>query len=325
MSTKIIDKLIYVCISIQQSVNFNLMKKSILLTICFFCYLFSNAQSNEAYIKSIDIWHEVRIENLKQPNGWLNLEGLFWLHKGKNTLGQANGNDCKYINPSPADVFFPDHLGDFMYEGDSVVWVGNEKYPVTINKQLVRGSNPTLAFKQEVNNIAFEWSHFSWNIIKREDKVGVRFRNLQSLNILHFSGIERFAVDSKWRVKAILNPPTQDFLMISNVLGQITPSKNAGRLSFSLDGKAYSLDVIDEGGETLFITFADETAGKTTYGAGRFIEVVRPDAQGNTIIDFNIAYNPPCAFTEFATCPLPPVQNRLSIAITAGEKNYGHH
>jgi uncharacterized protein (DUF1684 family) len=85
------------------------------------------------------------------------------------------------------------------------------------------------------------------------------------------------------------------------------------------------LDVIDEGGVRYFITFADATSGKTTYGAGRFIEVTKADADGITVIDFNLAYNPPCAFTAFATCPLPPAQNRLSIAITAGEKNYGHH
>ena len=87
----------------------------------------------------------------------------------------------------------------------------------------------------------------------------------------------------------------------------------------------YSLDVIDEGGPNLFIVFADQTSGVSTYGAGRFVEIPKPDSEGNTEIDFNKAYNPPCAFTAFATCPLPPKQNRLSLKIEAGEKNYGHH
>ena len=117
----------------------------------------------------------------------------------------------------------------------------------------------------------------------------------------------------------------ESFLMIANVLGQQVASKNAGKLLFTFENKQYSLDVIDEGDNLLFITFADATSGKTTYGAGRFIEVPKADANGNTVIDFNLAYNPPCAFTAFATCPLPPPQNRLSIAITAGEKNFGHH
>lgn len=301
------------------------MKNIGLLIISCFLYFVGSTQANNAYISSINTWHDVRIENLKKPNGWLNLEGLFWLHKGKNTFGQAAESDCRYINTNPTAVYFPSHLGDFIYEGDSVEWISAAKYPVTINKQLIVGGKKALVFSERVSSPISEWGHFSWTIIKREEKVGVRFRNLQSSNLLQFKGIERFTVDSHWRVNAKLIAPTQDFLMITNVLGQTVPSKNAGKLVFTLYGKEFSLDVMDEGGTTLFITFADETAGKTTYGAGRFIDVKRPDSEGNTIIDFNLAYNPPCAFTEFATCPLPPVQNRLLIAITAGEKNYGHH
>lgn len=301
------------------------MKNIGLLIISCFFYLVGSTQANNAYINSINTWHDVRIENLKKPNGWLNLEGLFWLHKGKNTFGQSAENDCRYINSNPDSVYFPSHLGDFIYEGDSVEWISAAEYPVSINKQLTVGGKKALVFKGNAISPIIEWGHFSWNIIKREDKVGVRFRNLKSSNLLQFKGIERFTVDSHWRVSAKLIPPTQDFLMITNVLGQTVPSKNAGKLVFTLYGKEFSLDVMDEGETTLFITFADETAGKTTYGAGRFIDVKRPDSEGNTSIDFNLAYNPPCAFTEFATCPLPPVQNRLLISITAGEKNYGHH
>ena len=301
------------------------MKNIGLLIISCFFYFVASTQANNAYINSINTWHDVRIENLKKPNGWLNLEGLFWLRKGKNTFGQAAESDCRYINANPGTVYFPSHLGDFIYEGDSVIWASVEKYPVTINNQLIVGGKKALVFREKVSSPISEWGQFSWTIIKREEKVGVRFRNLQSSNLVQFKGIERFTVDSHWRVSAKLIAPTQDFLMITNVLGQTVPSKNAGKLVFTLYGKEFSLDVMDEGETTLFITFADGTAGKTTYGAGRFIDVKRPDSEGNTIIDFNLAYNPPCAFTEFATCPLPPVQNRLLIAITAGEKNYGHH
>ena len=301
------------------------MKKFNFLIIVSLLSIYTIAQTSKTYTKSIEDWHQKRIDNLKKPNGWLNLEGLFWLHEGNNSFGQAEGNDCKYQNPNAKTVFFPNHIGDFLLEGDSVVWVGAEQYAVTINKQLVEAGRKVLVFKESLPTINTEWRQFSWTIIKREEKIGVRFRNIQSNNVLHFKGIERFPIDAAWRVKATLLPPTQDFLMITNVLGQTTSSKNAGKLVFTIQGKAYSLDVLDEGGETLFITFADETAGKTTYGAGRFIDIERPDANGNTIIDFNLAYNPPCAFTEFATCPLPPAQNRLKIPITAGEKNYGHH
>ena len=170
-----------------------------------------------------------------------------------------------------------------------------------------------------------QWKDFVWIVIQREDKVGVRFRNLKAKTLLQFKGIERFPADAKWRIKAKVIPQNQNPLMIMNVLGQNTAQKHGGQLVFDIEGKTYQLDAIDEGGIRLFVTFADATSGKTTYGSGRFIELKKPDASGYTYIDFNKAYNPPCAFTEFATCPLPPPQNRLSIAIPAGEKKYGHH
>ena len=110
----------------------------------------------------------------------------------------------------------------------------------------------------------------------------------------------------------------------NNYIGKFV-SYGSFNLSFTYQNKQYNLDVIDEGSQTLFITFADATSDITTYGAGRFIDIAKPDANGHTEIDFNKAYNPPCAFTKFATCPLPPPQNRLSIAINAGEKTYGRH
>jgi uncharacterized protein (DUF1684 family) len=196
---------------------------------------------------------------------------------------------------------------------------------IKVNGVLVNGTKPVKVFSKQEQDIIMSWSHYTWTIIKREDKVGVRFRNLKAKTLTGFKGIERFKIDSNWRIKATMVAPSQNVVMITNVLGQTTPTKTAGKLLFNINNKEYSLDVIDEGGPKLFVVFADETAGKTTYGAGRFIEIPRPDALGNTEIDFNIAYNPPCAFTAFATCPLPPAQNRLKVAIPAGEKNYGNH
>jgi len=272
------------------------------------------------YVKSINDWHRNRENILKQPNGWLNLEGLFWLKKGVNSFGKAAGMNSKYANNE-----FPDYLGDFIYEGDSVQWVNKNNNSIKINNKEEKGVQAMTVFKADGMAKTMDWSHFSWVVIKREDKVGIRFRNLQAATLKQFKGIDRFSVDSNWRFKAALVQPEQNLLMITNVLGQTTAQKYAGRLLFTIKNKEYTLDVIDEGGPNLFIVFGDETAGKTTYGAGRFIDIPKPDALGNTEIDFNKAYNPPCAFTAFATCPLPPPQNRLKLSITAGEKNYGHH
>ena len=295
--------------------------KKILYTLLLLNFFFlANAQKTNSYAKSINEWHKARIADLKTPNGWLNLEGLFWLHKGANSFGKKEGSDCKYDN-----TVFPAELGSFIYEGDSVLWMNAANNSIKVNGVLVNGTKPVKVFYKEEQAITMSWSHFTWTIIKREDKMGVRFRNLEAKTLTGFKGIERFTIDSSWRIKATMVAASQNLLMITNVLGQTTATKTAGKLLFTIDNKEYSLDVIDEGGPNLFIVFADETSGKTTYGAGRFIDIPKPDALGNTEIDFNKAYNPPCAFTAFATCPLPPAQNRLKVPIPAGEKNYGNH
>jgi uncharacterized protein (DUF1684 family) len=285
--------------------------------------------SAETYISSIQQWRQQREKELKAPKGWLNLEGLFWLHKGVNTFGGSQKNDCVYENPDPSDVFFPDHLGNFILEGDSVIWETLDKYTVQIKDQNTALNSKVCIFNDKGLSREVNWNKigasFSWNIIKREEKIGVRFRNLNSTNLSSFKGNEYFPIDEKFKLKAVLQPPIESFLMIANVLGQQVASKSAGKLLFTFQNKKYSLDVIDEGEHMLFITFADATSGLSTYGSGRFIYIDPPDANGNTFIDFNKAFNPPCAFTSFATCPLPPPQNRLQLAITAGEKNYGHH
>ncbi len=296
------------------------MKKAAFVLFAITLTLTNLAQS-KALTDSVNNWYKKRNFYLKKEDGWLNLEGLFWLHKGVNTFGSATGTDCHYQNAS-----FPEQLGSFIYEGDSVVWKNGNANTITINKKATnKEAYKVFSAGASYSDQVMDYGQFSWVIIKREDKVGVRFRNLKANTLLNFKGIERFPVNDNWKLKARLVQPAQDFLMITNVLGQTTASKNAGTLHFQKDGVDYTLDVIDEGGPTLFIVFADQTSGVSTYGAGRFIDVPKPDKDGNTEIDFNIAYNPPCAFTAFATCPLPPKQNRLTLKIEAGEKNYGHH
>lgn len=294
-----------------------------ILTFLFLTIVTSTKAQTNFDVAELKKWDAERIAALKQPDGWLNLEGLFWLKKGVNSFGSSKENELVYDNTA-----FPKHLGDFIYEDGKVYWkdAATEKITIKDNAGLVVANAETLNLLTATEgNYISQWKDFLWVVIKREDKVGVRFRNLKAKTLLEFKGIERFPVDPKWRVKAKVIPQNQNPLMIMNVLGQNTAQKHGGQLVFEIEGKTYRLDAIDEGGVRLFVTFADATSGKTTYGSGRFIELDKPDADGYTYIDFNKAYNPPCAFTEFATCPLPPPQNRLSIAIPAGEKKYGQH
>ena len=302
--------------------NQHKMSKQTIAFIFSIMTLTSIGQDN-SYHAEIDKWHATRIDALKKPNGWLNLEGLFWLQTGVNRFGAASTNELVYANP-----LFPVHLGDFVLEAGKVHWKQVAAEKITIKNSdgvVIDDLSGINLLSEKEGTYTSQWKDFVWVVIQREDKIGVRFRNLKAKTLLEFKGIERFTVDPKWRIKAKVIPQDQNPLMIMNVLGQNTAQKHGGQLVFEIDGQSYRLDAIDEGGQRLFVTFADATSGKTTYGSGRFIELDRPNADGETFIDFNKAYNPPCAFTEFATCPLPPAQNRLSIAIPAGEKKYGHH
>jgi uncharacterized protein (DUF1684 family) len=273
-----------------------------------------------AYVAEIEEWHKRRIDRLTSKTGWLSLSGLYWLKEGKNTFGDASSNDIKF----PKDKI-PDFVGSIYLEDGKVRTEINEDVNV-----LYEGiPTKSIQLKPDIsgNPTILSLDSLSWYIIKRGERFGIRLRDRENENITNFAGIERYAIDTTWRVQARLepyNPPkTMD---VPNITGTISEEQSPGALVFNLDGKEYRLDPIGKpGGKSLFIIFADQTNGPETYGAGRFLYAKMPGEDGLTTIDFNKAYNPPCAFTRFATCPLPPSQNVLPIKVTAGEKNYALH
>ena len=162
------------------------------------------------------------------------------------------------------------------------------------------------------------------NVIKRGDRVGVRVKDSDSRTRREFKGLEYYPIDPKWRIEARFEPyQPPKIIPITNVLSMTDDETSPGALVFEVGGTTYRVDPILEKGETdLFVIIADGTTGKETYGAGRYLYVSPPDKSGKVVIDFNKAYSPPCAFTNYATCPLPPPQNRLPFRIEAGEKKY---
>ena len=276
------------------------------------------ADEDAQYIAEINRWHAQRIERLKKPDSWLSLAGLFWLNDGKNSIGSAENNDIVFPNDAPPRigiVTVRDSIITFTAEPGVTVLV-NDSAVQTLQLQSDADGSPT---KLQVG-------HYQWYIIKRDNRYAIRLKNFNHPNFSTFNGIDRFPVDKKWRVKAKFIPYTPPKeLSIANVLGSEEKELCYGALAFEIDGKSYRIDPIGNmDDEEWFIIFGDATNGKTTYGAGRYIYIPKPDENGITYIDFNKAYNPPCVFTEFATCPLPPPQNKLPIEVTAGEKNYGH-
>lgn len=273
----------------------------------------------ENHKTDVDAWFAKRVESLTSNNGWLNLAGLYWLGQGINSFGSDERNDVVF----PGDI--PAEAGYFMVNGSSVKLVPSVDAEIIVNNQVVT-KETTVLYPDSTRAIKQSYGSLEWFIIRREDKIGIRLRDLESENVKNFKGIERYPVDYSWKVKAkFLQSQDGEKINITNVLGQTTAQDLAGTYVFEIDGKEQRLSATREGDE-LFIVFADLTNGKETYPAGKFVYTELPDTvTGIGFIDFNKSYNPPCAFTDFATCPLPPKENALSVAITAGEKNYSHN
>ena len=267
------------------------------------------------YQTEIDSWHVKRIDNLKSENGWLNLAGLFWLNEGINTFGSGEKNDVVFPQGKISE-----RAGFFM------VNQGIVKMEVTPSVAITQSGKPIesmIIFSPDsTSNPKLEYGSLRWFIIKRDKIVGIRLRDIESEGVQKFEGIERYPVDQAWRLEATVEQsPEPKMISVTNVLGQTTEQVSPGTLVFTIHEKEYRLDALEEG-EELFVIFGDPTNEKETYPSGRYVYARRPDEKGKTILDFNKAYNPPCAFTPFATCPLPPKQNVLSVDVRAGEKKY---
>lgn len=269
-----------------------------------------------AYQQEMDQWHQKRIDELKSETGWLNLAGLFWLKEGINTFGSDKSNDLVF----PEGKIAP-KAGFFLVKNGVVQM--NVIGDVKVMNDSVKVKGEIIFHPDSAKNATLTHVSLQWFVIKRDDQVGIRLRDLQSKGVEELSDIERYEVDPAWRVEATLEgSPTPKKISITNVLGQTTDQVSPGTLVFELDGQTYKLDALESGNDELFIIFGDPTNVKETYPSGRYLYAKIPDANGKTIVDFNQSINPPCAFTPFATCPLPPPQNVLPIAIRSGEKNY---
>ena len=301
------------------------MKSNLIFVNLFFLIFLLIGCNNEPsengspeYIGKIKTWHKERIENLKKENGWLNLAGLYWLKEGENTFGTNPKNDIVFPKGTA-----PGTIGILTLKNGVVTAKINPHLKVVSDGSLVQ----TKRLRDDTSGdpTIMNLGHLRWFIIKRSGKYGVRLRNLNSKLLDEFTGIETFPIDEDWKITAKFepyNPPKK--ISIPSIIGTVEEDNTPGALVFEKNGDEYKLDVIEEGDE-FFIIFADETSGEETYGAGRFLYTDRPNSNGNVILDFNKAYNPPCAFTPYATCPLPPKQNYLKLKITAGEKKYGDH
>jgi uncharacterized protein (DUF1684 family) len=270
-----------------------------------------------AYLSDIQKWRTERLEEINGENGWTTLVGLFWLNEGRNKFGSDPSNEI--VLPRSRSPKFAGSVtlsrGIVHLEANPGAGITNDgSLAGSIVLQTDDAGPPTL----------LKMGSLTFFVIKRGEKFGLRVKDKKHPARSRFAGLRYFPVDSKWRLVAKFepyNPPK--IISIINVLGMVDQMTSPGALVFEMNGNTYRLDPLLEKGSTqLFIIFADRTTGKETYGAGRYLYADPADAEGKVTVDFNKAYNPPCAFTKFATCPLPPRQNRVAIRVDAGEKKY---
>lgn len=265
--------------------------------------------THEEHRDSVLAWRAAREARLRDPDGWLTLVGLHWLAPGENTFGSAPDNDL--VLRSGEGV--PSHLGSLVLGDDGVL--------------LRRAGQPDLpmADDQTGEPTTLDAGSLRMYVIRRGDRHGLRVRDHASRALEVFGGMDHFPIDAGWRLEARLERAEPGAtLEVVDVIGLVTQEPCAGVVVFERDGREWRLSALpgdpDEG--SLWLIFADATNGRTTYGGGRFVytEPVQPD--GRVVVDFNLAYNPPCVFTPYATCPLPPAANRLPLAIEAGERRF---
>lgn len=289
----------------------------------------SVARTPVSYTHEIEQWRADRVALLTAPDGWLSLIGLEWLKEGANRVGSAADNDI-VLKAGPA------HLGTVTLAADGSTQI-----------VLASGSGATVDGKPVESAALIDDMHAApgaapttvrfgqagFYMIERDGRKALRVKDADAEPRREFSGIDYFPIDPSWRIEADWVPfvPAHE-LQIGSVIGTIDTVKVPGKAVFHRDG--HTLELLpyqEEPGGELFFVLADRTSGRETYGAARFLYATLPagglDKPGKLVLDFNQAYNPPCAFTPFATCPLAPPENRLDVAVTAGEKKYagGHH
>ncbi|MDQ6891941.1 MAG: DUF1684 domain-containing protein [Acidobacteriota bacterium] len=270
--------------------------------------------------RDIDAWRERRFASLKRDDGWLTLVGLSWLEPGENSVG----SDPRSRVVLPAGKA-PERLATITVSGKEATLSTAAGETVEVGGNPV--SSARLRSDASGEPTVVRRGPLRFYLIDRGDRVGVRVKDSESPALKAFNGIDSFPVGLKWRVEARVerhDPPKE--IHVPNVLGAISPEKSLATLAFDVGGKTYRLDVVDEEGTTdWFVIFGDQTNGHETYGGGRFLYVTPPAPGAPAIVDFNKAYNPPCVFSPYATCPLPPAQNKIAVRIEAGEKNFGDH
>lgn len=266
------------------------------------------------YAARVDHWRRLRDERLRSPGGWLALVGLYWLVEGENHFGAHPANQIVLHGPG-----MPPRAGSLLLRGGRARLLPHADAPLRING----APAVEMDLADDVNGAPtiLELGTLRLHLIRRGDRIGLRVRDHEAPALRAFTGTQHFPLDPSWRIAARFEPAAPGrTLALMDITGAQSADPTPGTVVFERDGATWRIDALD-GGEKgeLWLIFGDATNGRRTYGGGRFLYTEPPAADGSVVVDFNLAYNPPCVFSPFATCPLPPPQNRLARRIEAGE------
>ncbi|MCL7714058.1 DUF1684 domain-containing protein [Stenotrophomonas mori] len=270
-----------------------------------------------AFVVAHDLWREQRQAELLGDDGWTRLVGLHWLTLKAHYIGSGSTSGIRL-------AVGPPRLGLVTREGGRYWFTPEPGVAVLADGQPVKGRVPLRADDQaEPTRLVFDDGKGTLGLIRRGTRHALRVRHADAPARAGFVPLAYWPVDPSWRISARFLPHAADkTLPVVDITGAVTEQANAGAVEFEREGRTWQLQALGEPGRPLLLIFADRSNGRGSYAAGRYIDLDVPDAKSRVVIDFNRAYNPPCAFTSYATCPLPPAENRLEFAVEAGEQAY---
>jgi uncharacterized protein (DUF1684 family) len=272
------------------------------------------ADTDQSYRASVAKWRQDYETSLKAEDGWLSVSGLFWLHEGENQFGSDPLNDIVLPSSVPA------HAGTFVYAAGKTTLHANSAANITLNGKKIEDAE----LHPDVPSDRVRLGDLTLYVHASGTRHAIRVKDKNSKIRKDFTGLSWFPVDESYRVTAKFVPYTPaKQVKIQTVMGDFDNDSIAGYVVFSLHGKEYRLDAEQDKNMELSFVFRDLTSGKLTYPAARFLDAEAPK-NGMVVLDFNQAYNPPCAYNPYTTCPIPAPENRLRVEIPAGEKIYGH-
>jgi uncharacterized protein len=278
------------------------------------CLPSSAVSVDNAYREEIERWRQKREAGLKADDGWLTVSGLFWLKPGEATIGSDPKSDI--LLPPRA----PRALGTLTLDAERAVFRAAPGAAITRNGTAFESGPIRSDADEQPDILAFD--NFHLILLKRGRRFALRLKDKESPLRASFAGLRWYPVNDDWRMPAkFVAYPSPEKLVLDTIVGETDVVESPGYVSFKRDGQEFRLQAIRQKNGSLWFVFRDATSGRTTHGGARQLYADAP-RDGVVTLDFNKATNLPCAYIPYATCPLPPRQNRLSLAIEAGELKY---